>query len=142
VFLESKWIISERASERASEREGERKTKNRELRVNKGLHRILRRVFTEGKPTEFLEAVHNRHLLIIYSFAEQMNDLFETVMTPREPKAKPFQMFNELFGNDELEDKEEKEEEDEDSLLLFQLRKLTGTSSTTQDQTEWCLTLF
>jgi hypothetical protein len=40
-----------------------------------------------------LEAVQNRHLLIIYSFAEQMNDLFETVMTLREPKAKPFQML-------------------------------------------------
>jgi hypothetical protein len=42
-----------------------------------------------GKPTDFLQVVQNHHFLIINSFLKQMT----TVMTPKEPKTKPFQML-------------------------------------------------
>jgi hypothetical protein len=76
----------------------------------------LYRIFTEAR-TEFLQVVHDRHFLIIYSFAKQMDNLFEDSDGSEGTESKTNPDVDEIPEGDvilqehQLEDEEEEEEE-------------------------------
>jgi hypothetical protein len=82
-------------------------------------HRILKslyRIFTEAR-TEFLQVVHDRHFLIIYSFAKQIDNLFEDSDGSEGTESKTNPDIDEIpegdviLGEHQVEDEEEEEEE-------------------------------